>query len=319
MNSVAESHTERIQYLKSVLIGNQTTMISCNVPFVGPCNISFLWNISSGFNTLTLYDNGIPTYCKLPAFPSSLCPHAIENWTKVQYNISDYSVHKLAWCHENPFGSGDAGIGKIRVTYHIPPKFEHLSVSPNETTFVKIIKEIPMNINKTNIHLVGFNYSVVSSSRNVVLIITLPNTCIPLLPITPDLIKNVSNGLYKLEWINLKLDLSDIGVGKYKFIADDHYESEEKFGPNITIFADEIPEPFIDNVTSKAHNSTYCISLKSSKNITVTLQGSDDKINWTTLHTEVCSAGNVGLLCIDYWWNDSQPQPKWLRFKLPLK
>jgi hypothetical protein len=305
----SEDKVERSQSLKSELIGDQTSKLSNNISFMGPCNISFWWKISNGYNSLILYDNGLPTIHRLPTTSiTSGSAHNSKNWTKVQYSLSDFSMHTFSFIHDNPSVrsscNGNAWIDDFHATYSIPPRFERFSVFPSKAIFRP--HEYAKFINSTSEITSKFNYSVSSSTKNLSLYILLPGRVElePLGPYYPNFVRNSSNGLYQLDWINIELKCEDIGNGKYFFMADGNYPSIKKNGPDITtIILGEATG--IYNTTDSGSNLTFNLSLKSKCDWKVALRLPEDKLSWVGKEQVYSANSGICVLNWDQWFDTS--------------
>jgi hypothetical protein len=289
------------QSLKSELNGKQRSNLSNNIEFWGPCNITFMWKISNGYNKLSLYDNNTSTGYILPSEEYSHCPHNQVNWTKVTYNVSDHSQHKLIWMHENPFDYGAAWIDMIDVTYPIIPRFHNPDVEPKKTF---LVRETSNNIDNIDLVAPRFNYSVDSSSKNVVLYIKGPHSAedaAPRMYHPTDVTINASNELNRFEWKNIKLECNEIGQATYWFVADNRYKSIEISNPEILLFVDDSGS-IRKNETRECAIEDYFISIKGSIDARVTLWFLYRNGEWRPYNdTKVYKASNM--LKSIYWNN----------------
>jgi hypothetical protein len=258
------------QSIKSELIGKQASNLSNSIEIWGPCNITFAWKISKGHNQLSFYDNNTSTGYELPSYEFSHCQHSLENWTIVNYNLSDYSKHNLRWMHKNPFDVGTAWIDMVTITYTLAPKFDHPNVEPKRAI---LIRETSNNLNNVDMIAPRFNYSIYSSSNNVVLYIKEPHYGVDVAPrmyLPTNTTLNTSNGLNKFSWENIKLESNDIGLATHWFIADNYYKTQELLGPEILLFIDDSGS-IRKNATNECTLDDYFIRIKGRIDARVTL------------------------------------------------
>ncbi len=289
------------QSVKSEIYGQQIANLSNKIEFYGPCNISFNWKLSRGYNKLILCDNNILTGYILPDYEFNHYMHDEINWTKIDYNISDYSRHELTWVHYNPFGYGAAWIDSMNVTYHIPPRFENLDVMPKEAI---LIRNTSNNNENIFIKQIAFNYSVDSSSNDVVLYIrtnhSSPNEA-PLTYYPTKIIQNISKGLYEFKWDNIKLEIDNIDNVTYWFAAE-NYNSTEKIGPSISLFVDD-SDVIRTNESGDCTIEDYYITLKGRKTARITLWLKNESNVWSPYKdTKIFSPSDT---IKSIWWNDT--------------
>jgi len=224
--------------LRSELNGKQNSSISIkNIDGAGYRCLSFKWKISEGNNQIALYDNGKPTFYKLPNSIPLFSEHPYVDWTNVTYILNDDLEHELQWVHINPYGVGTAWIEEVNISEPLVI-FREPKVIPKRGKASDKFDPVVFNGTK------WFNYSVEIETNlsplEIELFIISPNT---------ENKSAISQGKRELngkwvEWNNIELECDNYGNGKYWFLAKSYngipIRSNLYLGPNISVFVTEL-------------------------------------------------------------------------------
>ncbi len=197
-------------------------------------------------------------------------------------------------------------------------KLENPSVTPEKIDFIpNEIRNRIVPISKNNFGSNSFNYSIDSSSNNVVLYVVFPNSNTPLGPIRPNLTLPQSGGLYKFYWTNISLGFTDIGDGKYWFVADNYYKSPMIYGPKIITYIHAADNYSNFNATADKIEENYRVTLNSFEDRIIELIFYRDRKNMNTIGETKLYEANSGLETF-VWniaWTRSDYLPNYWEFR----